>query len=61
MYVWGIFICSFHFIGTRMIFHIVEALASSPIWVGMCGFGLIVVPILGIAFIHNKEKQEKKD
>jgi len=44
-----------------MIFHIVEALASSPIWIGMCGFGLIFVPILGIAFIHNKEKQEKKD
>jgi len=44
-----------------MIFRIVEALASSQIWIGLCGFGLIFVPILGIAFIHNKEKQEKKD
>jgi len=39
-----------------MIFHITEALAASPIWLGLCGFGIIVVPIMGIAFIHNNIK-----
>ena len=38
-----------------MIFHVVETLASSPIWLGLCGFGIIVLPIMGIAYIH-KEK-----
>jgi len=38
-----------------MIFNIVETLAASPIWLGLCGFGIIVVPIMGIAYIH-KEK-----
>jgi hypothetical protein len=37
-----------------MIFHTVEVLAASPIWLGLCGFGIIVVPIMGIAYIHNK-------
>ena len=38
-------------------FHLVEVLAASPIWLGACGFGIIVLPIMGIAFIHNtKEK-----
>jgi len=37
-----------------MIFHTVEALAASPIWIGLCGFGIIVVPIIGIAYIHKK-------
>jgi hypothetical protein len=39
-----------------MIFHIVEILASSKIWLGLCGFGIIVVPIMGISFIHNNKK-----
>lgn len=34
-------------------FNVVEALAASPIWLGLCGFGIIVIPIMGIAFIHN--------
>lgn len=38
-----------------MIFHIVETLASSPVWLGLCGFGIIVLPIMGIVYIH-KEK-----
>ena len=38
-----------------MIFHMVEILAASPIWLGLCGFGIVVVPIMGIAYIH-KEK-----
>lgn len=37
-----------------MIFHIVETLAASSLWLGLCGFGIIVVPIMGIAFIHKK-------
>jgi hypothetical protein len=36
------------------IFHIVEILAKSPVWLGLCGMGLIVVPIIGIARIHKK-------
>jgi hypothetical protein len=38
-----------------MIFHIVETLAASPIWLGLCGFGIIVVPIFGIMVIHNRK------
>ena len=40
-----------------MIFHIVETLAASPIWLGLCGFGIIVLPIMGIAFIHSVDKK----
>lgn len=36
-----------------MLFHIVEELAGSPIWLGLCGFGIIVVPIIGIMATHN--------
>ena len=36
-----------------MIFHIVEALAASPVWLGLCGAGLTIVPIMGIMFIHR--------
>jgi len=38
-----------------MIFHIVETLAASPLWLGLCGFGIIVIPILGIMIIHNNK------
>jgi hypothetical protein len=34
-------------------FQVIEFLAASPIWLGLCGFGIIVVPILGIMVIHN--------
>jgi hypothetical protein len=39
-----------------MIFHVVETLAASPVWLGLCGFGIIVVPIIGISFIHSNKK-----
>jgi hypothetical protein len=39
-----------------MIFHLVETLAASPVWLGLCGFGIIVVPIIGISFIHSNKK-----
>jgi hypothetical protein len=39
-----------------MIFHIVEALAASPIWLGLCGGGLIIPPVIGIILIHNSFK-----
>jgi hypothetical protein len=39
-------------------FHLVEFLASSPIWIGLCGGGLIIPPIIGIMIIH-KDKQKK--
>ena len=31
-------------------------LASSPLWLGACGFGIIVLPIMGIQFIHKEKK-----
>jgi len=37
-----------------MMFHFVEVLAGSKIWLGLCGFGVIVLPIVGIQYIHNK-------
>lgn len=42
-------------------FHLVETLAASQLWLGACGFGIIVLPIMGIAFIHNREEKEKKN
>jgi hypothetical protein len=36
-----------------MIFHIVEKLAVSPVWLFVCGMGLTVVPFMGIMFIHR--------
>jgi len=38
-----------------MIFHIVETLANSPIWLGLCGMGLTVVPFIGIMLIHRNK------
>jgi hypothetical protein len=38
-----------------MIFHLVEVLANNPIWLGLCGFGIIVLPIMGIQYIHNNK------
>jgi len=37
-------------------FQIVETLANSPIWLGLCGFGVIIVPILGIQHIHRENR-----
>jgi hypothetical protein len=36
-------------------FHLVEILAASPIWLGLCGAGLTVAPILGIMLIHRNK------
>lgn len=36
-----------------MIFHLVEMLAASPIWLGLCGAGLTIVPFIGIMVIHQ--------
>lgn len=41
-----------------MIFQIVEHLAHSPVWLGMCGFGVIVIPALGIQYIYRKEQEK---
>ena len=45
---------------TNLVFKIVEILANSPIWLGACGFGVIVLPIMGISFIHSTEKNNLK-
>jgi hypothetical protein len=34
-------------------FHLIEVLAASPVWLGLCGFGIIVLPILGIHHTHK--------
>ena len=36
-----------------MIFHVVETLASNPVWIGLMGGGLIIPPIIGIMLIHR--------
>ena len=36
-------------------FHLVEALAASQIWLGLCGMGLTIIPILGIIAVHSKK------
>ena len=38
---------------TNIVFHIVEALASSPLWLFLCGMGLTVIPFAGIIYIHR--------
>ena len=40
-----------------MIFHIVEYLAQSPVWLFICGMGLTVVPFIGIMLIHKSPKK----
>jgi hypothetical protein len=39
-------------------FHLVESLANSPVWLGLCGFGVIVLPIMGIQYIHNNNNDK---
>lgn len=38
-------------------FHFVETLAESSIWIGLCGAGLTIVPIMGIMVIHRLPKK----
>ena len=38
-----------------MIFHIVETLAASPVWLGLCGVGLTILPFMGIMLIHRNK------
>ena len=38
-----------------MIFHIIETLAASPIWLGLLGGGLIIPPVIGIMLIHRNK------
>jgi hypothetical protein len=35
-------------------FHLVEVLASNTVWLGLCGAGLTIVPIMGIMYVHRK-------
>jgi hypothetical protein len=35
--------------------HLVEVLASNPAWIGLCGGGLIIPPIIGIMLIHRNK------
>lgn len=36
-----------------MIFDIVETLAKSNLWLFLCGFGLTIIPAIGIMFVHR--------
>jgi hypothetical protein len=33
---------------------LIEHLAESKVWIGLCGFGIIGLPIIGIVLIHSK-------
>ena len=41
------------------LFKIVETLADNQVWLGLCGFGVIVVPILGIQIVYELEKKKQ--
>jgi hypothetical protein len=41
-----------------MLFHLVELLAKNQFWLGLCGAGITIVPVLGIMAVH-KEKSKK--
>jgi hypothetical protein len=41
-------------------FHVAEVLANNPVWLGLCGFGVIVMPILGIQFVYETERKKKE-
>jgi len=36
-------------------FHLVETLAASPLFLFICGMGLTVVPFAGIMYIHKNK------
>lgn len=38
--------------------HLVRTLADSPIWLGLCGFGVIVVPMFGLQYIYEQERRK---
>jgi len=42
----------------KFLFHIVEYLAQSPVWIGLCGFVLIIPPIIGMMYVHSNVKKD---
>ena len=46
---------------TNLLFRVVEILASSPIWLGLCGAGLTIAPIMGIMLIHKQQNSDEKN
>ena len=40
---------------TNLVFKLVEILAQSPIWLGLCGAGLTIAPIIGIILVHRNK------
>jgi len=46
---------------TNIVFKLVEILASSPIWLGICGAGLTIAPIMGIMIIHRQPNSDGKN
>lgn len=45
----------------KFLMHLTEVLASSKIWIGMCGGSLIILPILGIMFVHNSSTNDESE
>ncbi len=41
--------------------HLSEVLASSKIWIGLCGGSLIVLPIMGIIFVHSNPPKHESE
>ena len=46
---------------TNFLFDFVETLAKSKIWLGLCGAGLTVVPIIGIMIVHKQKNFDEKN
>jgi hypothetical protein len=45
----------------KFLMHLSEVLASSKIWIGLCGGSLIVLPILGIMFVHSSSSKHESE
>jgi hypothetical protein len=45
---------------TNFLFRFVEALASSPLFIFVCGCGLTIVPFAGIMYIHKNNSSNGK-
>ncbi len=45
----------------KFLMHLSEVLASSKIWIGLCGGSLIVLPIMGIIFVHSNPPKHESE
>jgi len=43
----------------KFLMHLSEILASSKIWIGLCGGSLIILPIMGIMIVHSSPQRHE--